>query len=129
MTAYKQPNSLKLKAVDFVLAEWGRWMRDADSVLGWRKSSLIAKIHKDRDGANQATAPVEIPEGVMVTDAAIAKLPDIRKQVIKVAYLHCPNLPSEVQRRRLRMSRHRWARLLREGRQFVAWELGLPTGE
>lgn len=129
MTNYKPPNSLKLKAVDFVLAEWGRWMRDADSVLGWRKCSLVSKMHTDRDGANQATAPVELPEGVMVTDAAIAKLPDIRRKVIKIAYLHLPNHPSEVQRRRLRMSQHRWDRLLREGRAFVAWQLGLPTGE
>lgn len=113
-------------AVDIVLEEWGRWMRGADDVLGWRRSSLMAKIKKEADGASQATAPTEIPDGVMLTDAAIAKLGDIRQRVIKVAYLHCINQPRDVQRRRLKMSACRWDSLLREARRFVALHLGLP---
>lgn len=115
------------KAVDIILHEWGRWMRGADDVLGWSKVSVLGKVKIDGvDGAAQATAPTEIPEGVMVTDAAIAKLKDVRQKVVKIAYMHYPNAPRDVQRRKLRMSLCRWNTLLKEVRSFVAAQLGIP---
>lgn len=114
-------------AVDIILYEWGRWMRGADDVLGWSKVSVLGKVKIDGlDGAAQASAPTEIPDGVMVTDAAVAKLGNIRQRVIKIAYMRFPNAPSVVHRRQLRMSQSRWSYLLREARQFIAAQLGIP---
>lgn len=116
-------------AVDIALEEWGKWMRNADKVLGWRSCSLLEKFKAEHAGANQATAPTTIPDGVMNTDAAIAKLGDIRQKVIKITYMTNPNDPKSVQRRRLRMSEYRWNYLLGEARRFVALQLGIPLTE
>jgi hypothetical protein len=113
-------------AVDIVLHEWGRWMRNADDVLGWSKVNILGKVKIDGlDGAAQASAPTEIPDGIMEVDAAIAKLRDIRQQVIKIAYLKYPNAPMDVQRRKVKMSRHRWSYVLKECRAFIAAHLGI----
>jgi len=119
----------EIKAVDICLAEWGKWMRNADDVLGWRKCSIIEKMKRDRDGASQSTAPTTVPDGIMATDAAIAQLRDIRQQVIKIAYLRFPNAPRDVQRRKLKMSRYRWNSLLREARLSIAASLGLSNAK
>lgn len=116
-------------AVDVALSEWGRCMRNGDDVLGWAKVSVLEKMRRERDGASQSTAPVDIPEGVMATDAAVAKLGDIRQKVLRIAYIRCPDAPRDVQRRYLRMSLHRWNRLLREGRHHVAGCLGIPLSD
>jgi hypothetical protein len=116
----------EVKAVDICLSEWGKWMKNADRVLGWQTCNVLGKVRVEGlDGAAQANAPTTIPDGIMATDAAIAKLRDIRQQVIKIAYLYLPEASRDVQRRRLRMSAHRWDRLLREARLAVATQLGL----
>jgi hypothetical protein len=121
------PRNTKLGAVDFVLSEWGKWMRNANKVLGWRTQSLVQKIQKERDGASQQTAPTEIPDGIMRTDAAIATLTDIRQKVIKIEYIHCRELAKEIKRRRLGMSEYKWNSSLKEAKQMIARELGLTV--
>ena len=116
----------EVKAVDICLSEWGKWMKNADKVLGWQTVNLLGKVRIDGiDGAAQANAPTLIPDGIMAVDAAVARLKDIRQQVLKVAYIHLPNHSRDVQHRRMRMSAHRWDRLLREARIAVATHLGL----
>ncbi len=128
----RRPNNMngQTKAVDIVLAEWGRWMKNADRVLGWQTVSVLGKVRIDGiDGAAQANAPTVLPDGIMEVDAAIAKLGDIRKKVLKIAYIHYPNASEDTQRRCLRMSRYRWNLLLKEARFFVATYLGIPPSE
>jgi hypothetical protein len=124
------------KAVDIVLAEWGRWMRNADRVLGWQTCNVLGKVRVEGlDGAAQATSPTEIPDGIMLVDAAIAKLGQIRQKVLMAVYIEFPNDAAEVQRRRMKrkfhitISKHRWDLLLKEARYFVATELGIPATE
>lgn len=129
LDSYRKPPRLErsLASVDFILSEWGRVMREAGTNLGFPRRSILEKMRKERDGASEAAAPTSIPDGVMRTDAAVAKLKPIRQDVIKIAYLECPNLPSDVQRRKLRMSAYRWKHVLREARLLVAMDLGLSA--
>ena len=126
---YTKPSRLdkSLAGVDFILCEWGRFMRDTGTNMGFPRRSILEKMRKERDGASEAAAPTAIPDGVMRTDAAIAKLKPIRQDVIKVAYLECPNLSSDVQRRKLKMSAYRWKHVLRESRLLVAMDLGISA--
>lgn len=124
------------KAVDIILTEWGRWMKNADRVLGWQTCNVLGKVKVEGlNGAAQATAPTEIPDGIMLVDAAIAKLGDIRQKVVMAVYMHFPNDSSEIQRRRMKhkyritISKYRWNLLLKEARYFVAMELGIPPNE
>lgn len=72
-------------------------------------------------------APTFIPPSVGEVDAAIARLSHIRQKVLAIAYMHYPAQPSEFQRKKLNMSRHKWKVLLRESRLVVAAIIGIQV--
>jgi hypothetical protein len=114
------------RAVDLVLEEWGKWMRNANKVLGWQTCNILGKVRVEGlAGAAQANAPTDIPQTVMETDAAVAKLDKIYQDVLAVEYISHSNASSDTKRRKLKMDKSRWDNLLGQARKFVAMTLGV----
>lgn len=113
-----------LKPVNERLHEWGRWTRNGAPKLGF--SEKCSHLQPPADDT-MVKPPTFLPETVAEVDAAISRLSHIRQKVLAIAYMHYPALPTEFQRKKLNMSRHKWKVLLRESRLVVAAIIGIPV--
>lgn len=114
-----------LKPVDNRLHEWGVWARKSGVVLGWPSRTTLGRvIEEGYTGAAYGAQPVSMPPEIAEVDAAVATIPGRRHAVLLISYVYCPALPAEYQRRQLRVGRHEWRGLLRDGRLLVAQQLG-----
>ena len=113
-----------LKPVDERLHAWGKFTKNGAPKLGYSAKSSHLQPPQDE---TMVAAPTHIPQEIIEVDAAIARLSDIRQKVLAIAYLHFPALPPDFQRRKIKMSRHKWKRVLRESRIVVATILGIPV--
>lgn len=111
-----------LRPVDERLHEWGRWTKRGAPNLGFPE--MASHLQPVADEC-MTPAPTVIPVTVAEVDAAIARLSNIRQKVLAIAYMHYPALPSDFQRKKLNMSRHKWKMLLRESRLVIAAILGI----
>ena len=109
-----------LRPVDERLHEWGKWTKGGAPKLGYKEQASHLQI----PGQTAAHAETFLPNNVQEVDVAIARLSQIRQKVLFIAYMHYPNLPSDFQRRKINMSRHKWNWLLRESRLIVGAILG-----
>lgn len=77
------------KRVHLRLEEWALTVGD-DTANAWPKVTLLGRlIEQGPNGASQSgRPPVAMSDAVAVVDAAVAKLGDIDRKVIKIYYLH-----------------------------------------
>lgn len=110
-----------MKAVHVRIEEWSRWAKDT-GIAGYPRQSLTEKAAQyGKLGIPQESnheAEAIMPERVAVVDAAIAKLGDIDRKVIRAYYLTWK--PVSVLARRLNMRERQFYAVLRRARWRIA---------
>jgi hypothetical protein len=103
------------KLVHARLEEWGRWAKDADA-HAWPSITYLGRwIEQGIDGAvQQGKPPIAMPDTVSVVDAAVCKLNEIDRAIIKTYYLKWE--PIEVMARRHHMRVRQFQSVLRRAR-------------
>jgi hypothetical protein len=103
------------KLVHARLEEWGRWAKEGD-IRAWPAATYLARwIEQGIDGAaQQGKPPISMPPSVAIVDAAVCKLGDIDKAVIRTYYLRWE--PVEVMARRHHMRVRKFQNVLRRAR-------------
>lgn len=105
------------KAVHVRLEEWARWARDP-GVLGFPRQSLTEKAALyGKLGIPQQSnykPEAEMPDAVALIDAAVARLGDIDRGVVRTYYLRWE--PVDVMARRHSMRVLQFQRVLRRAR-------------
>lgn len=121
-----EPDKDPLCVVDERLCEWGEWARrNGHAGPVWPERTLLGRMIDEGWGAVQnKQTPTDPNPKAEECDQAITRLNGIRKKVIKVAYLTHQRYSTDIQRRKLNMSRHKWYTLLRESKVIVGAALG-----
>jgi hypothetical protein len=78
------------KLIHARLEHWAKWARGGLEGVCWPRETLLSRmIEQGPNGASQTgRPPISMPEDVAVMDAAVAKLGDVDKQVIRAYYLN-----------------------------------------
>jgi hypothetical protein len=75
------------KVIHARLEQWAKWAKDFER-MGWPESIFGAIARYGADGASQhGKPPVSMPEEIAVMDAAVAKLGEVDRRVIRRYYL------------------------------------------
>jgi hypothetical protein len=103
------------KVVHGRLEEWGKWAKDTE-IRAWPAVTYLGRwAEQGIDGAaQQGKPPIAMPDSVAVVDAAVCRLGDIDKAIIKTYYLKWE--PIEVMARRHRMRVRQFQNVLRRAR-------------
>lgn len=90
------------------LEEWAASV-GSDAINGWPKLTLLGRlIEQGPSGASQqGRPPVAMSEAVSIVDAAVAKLGDIDRQVIKSYYMHWDSMEINAMRLHMRVRQFR----------------------
>lgn len=106
------------------LSEWSRWARDYADRHAWPAWTLLARMISQGFGAGQpGRPPIAMTDDVADVDRIVARLPDMLRKTLIVAYMTSD--PAEVKARRLRMSRPSFYRKLRKAQRQVYSELAI----
>ena len=78
------------KLIHARLEHWAKWARGGLEGVSWPRETILARMMEQGiNGASQTgRPPVSMPEDVAVIDAAVARLGDVDKQVIRAYYLN-----------------------------------------
>ena len=95
--------------IEYRLDRWGKMARGRYDMpgCGGEENVIYRLIREGATGAAQSTedwASEHLPDDVMETDAAVARLPYRYKEAIKVHYMWGRNLPTQVKARMLETS-------------------------
>lgn len=76
------------KAVHVRLERWGNWAKEGNQ-NGWPAQTILGRMmEQGPNGASQhGKPPISMPEDIAVTDAAVAKLGEVDKGVIRAYYI------------------------------------------
>lgn len=105
-----------LHAVDEALHRWARLKRQDGPPNGWPTEWPPERWAR----GPRSTAPAEVPQWFIDTDAAVAKCTDLERKVLFIRYVRFPDATKRFQRGRLNMSEGKWDRTLRAARNTVA---------
>lgn len=106
------------KSVHLRLEVWGRWAHE--EVRAWPRITLLGRvIEQGVSGAGQqGRPPVSMPDEIARTDAAVARLGEIDRKVIRAYYLR--EVSKEDAARQVRMRVRQFQNVLRRAR----WRIG-----
>lgn len=107
------------KAVHLRLEEWGQWSKGHE-VHAWPSTTPMGRmVEEGPHGAGQASKPpVEMSERIAQVDAAVAKLGDIDKRVVKHYYVFWE--PREVMARKMKMNVKKFENVLKRARWRIS---------
>lgn len=103
------------KRVHLRLEEWANAV-GSDQLNGWPKVTMLGRlIEQGPMGASQqGKPPVSISDAVAIVDAAVARLGEVDRKVIRSYYLHCDS--TEVNARRVNMRVMQFNNVLKRAR-------------
>ena len=109
------------KEIHLRLEEWARWAKDW-GIAGYPRQSLTekaatyGKLGIPQEPLHKPEA--SMPDRVAVIDAAIAKLGDIDRRVVRMYYLNWE--PTNVMARRMKMRERQFQNVLRRARWRIS---------
>lgn len=108
---------------DTHLGVWASWVRGRHSA--WPSRTLLGRVIEEGWGASQGSAVDYLPESILRTDRAVARVESILRHVLKVYYL--THAPSEFKAAACHCSRATFWRRVERGQ--VAVSVLLQEGE
>jgi hypothetical protein len=107
------------KMVHSRLEKWGKWSRDCEA-RAWPEATMLGRlIEQGPMGAAQSgKPPISMPDDVAAVDAAVARLGDIDKGVIKSYYMRWETIETTARRNGMRL--RQLQNVLRRARWRVA---------
>lgn len=108
------------KLIHLRLEAWGNWSKTNPELRPYPVATLLHRVaEQGLAGAAQGGGPVSMPEPIRITEIAVLSLPTDERVTIADYYLQWA--PMEMLAAKRRMTVDRFSRLLRAGRQHVAW--------
>jgi DNA-directed RNA polymerase specialized sigma24 family protein len=107
------------KIVHCRLEAWGKWSRDCH-IPAWPEATLLARvIEEGPHGAfSSGKPPIHMPDSVAHVDAAVCRLGEVDRRVIRKYYLEWA--PTEALARAVRMNVRQFKAVLHRARWRVA---------
>ena len=102
----------ELVLLDFLMSRWARWARQQLTDIGWPATSMTARMiewHElglEPEKLYPAGKSSKAPEGVMLIDSLVAKLPEKLRKCVYVEYFHGGT--NETKAKSLRMAKDRY---------------------
>lgn len=107
------------KLVHCRLEEWGQWARDI-GIRAWPQATLLARIMEEgpHGAFSSGRPPIHMAESVAHVDAAVCRLGEVDKRVIRKYYIEWA--PTDAMARSLRMRVRMFQNVLKRARWRVS---------
>jgi hypothetical protein len=107
------------KRVHVRLEQWGRWARNI-GISAWPPITVLGRVMEEGPHGSLSIGkpPTTMPEAVAHCDAAVAKLGDVDRRVIRKYYIEWA--PIEVMAKDLRMRESNFRAVLRRARWRIS---------